>query len=360
VLADLGLSVVREIPARLWTGVLNGSYTVHGGVVRDAGGRIMAHLVSSGSSDLLKAAVPGVDVLNAILTNGQLVSIARDVDEIRSMVSNVLAVSAAGTALAGIGLVANVAGTIYLSRKLDSVQAGLARVERLLKDQNLAVLRAAVDNLRHAEHASDVETRKAMLVAANTDFLRSAHFYGDQFADCLRLDEVLPLEGAFTLASMGSAMCLSELGMYGAAAGEFDKNFARWGPLARKHTGKFLLGEAPHRLLDATFVDILPAQELAATMDFVHDTHRSWTWIDELRRGGSWLDRAGEKGVRAALPVAQALRAKHDALSTFAEHLRFLDARRIGVSTFAAQADARRRELGVETAWVLSAPRVAA
>jgi len=37
-LADLGLSVARQIPVETLTGLVSGMYSLHGGVIRDAGG----------------------------------------------------------------------------------------------------------------------------------------------------------------------------------------------------------------------------------------------------------------------------------------------------------------------------------
>ena len=234
-LAELGLAVVREIPVQTLAGLVSGAYTLHGGVVRDAGGRIVAHLLTSGPADLIKATIPGLNVLSSLVGSGQLYSLSRDVEELRGVVESVMTVASAGAALSGIGLIANVAGTAFLSRKLDSVQTQLARIERLLNDQHLSVLRGAVDNLRHAEHAADMETRKAMLVSAKTDFSKSAHFYGSQFADSRSLQEVLALEDSFGLAVVGSALCLSELGMYGAAA-QISRATTTGGGLWRRST----------------------------------------------------------------------------------------------------------------------------
>lgn len=264
-LAELGLAVVREIPVQTLAGLLTGAYTLHGGVVRDAGGRIVAHLLASGPADVIKSTIPGLNVLSSLVGSGQLYSLSRDVEEVRGLVESVLTVASAGAALSGIGLIANVAGTAFLSRKLDAVQSQLARIERLLNEQHLSVLRSAIDNLRHAEHASDNETRKAMLVSAKTDFSKSAHFYGSQFADSRSSQEVLALEESFGLAAIGSALCLSELEMYGAAAADFEGHYDRWRPLAQKHVQQYFLGDSPPRLLEANVHDA-PAADVVALL----------------------------------------------------------------------------------------------
>jgi hypothetical protein len=359
-LADLGLVVAREIPLNTLAGLLTGSYSLHGGVVRDAGGRIVSHLITSGPFDLVKTLVPGVNTLTSLVGSGQLYSLAKDVEQVRQMVSTVLTVSTAGAVLSGVGLVASVAGTAFLSRKLDSVQRQLEHIERLLNDQHLSVLKGAVDSLKHAENAADRETRRALLVSAKTDFSKSAHFYGSQFADPRSVNEVIVLEEPFALASIGSAICLSELGMYGAAAADFEGHCDRWRPLARKHVSKYLLGDAPYRLLDGAYADDLPARELADTLDYVNSEQKSWSRIDELRKEKAgrglnfpkpWGDK--EKEDKAAIQVARTLRAKDAVLDSYGEHLRFLDAKKISVGAFATAANEERKALGCDAVCLL-------
>lgn len=359
-LTELGLAVVREIPSQTLAGLLTGAYSLHGGVVRDAGGRIVAHLLSSGPGDLIKATIPGLNVLSSLVGSGQIYSLSRDVAELRVLVESVMTVATAGAALSGIGLIANVAGTAFLSRKLDAVQSQLANIERLLKEQHLSVLKGAVDNLRHAEHAADRETRKAMLVSAKTDFSKSAHFYGGQLADSRTVPELLALEDSFSLAAIGSALCLSELGVHGAAAADFEGHYERWRPLAQKHVQQHLLGDAPQRLLGEALVDDVPAAELVQALDFAHSTSKSWGWIDELRRekassrGISIPNWSKDKSIREAAAMSTKLRIKDGSLAAFGEHLRLLDRKRISASAFAAAADEARRQLDVPAAWLAS------
>lgn len=360
-LADLGLTVARTIPLETLTGLLTGAYTAHGGVVRDAGGRIVAHLLTDGPADLVKTLIPGVNVLSSLAGSGQLYSLAKDVEEVRQLVSTVLTVSATGAVLSGVGLIAGVAGTAFLSRKLDAVQRQLEHIERLLTDQHLSVLRGAVDSLKHAEDAADQETRRALLVSAKNEFSKSAHFYESQFGEPRSGDEVLLLEEPFALAAMGSAICLSELGMHHTAAEDFQSHCDRWSPLARKHVSDFLLGEKPYRLLDGAYADDLPARELADTLDFVNSEHRSWQWLDELRKqkASSRIFRLpkpfGGKGMddKTAIQLARTLRAKDGVMTSFCDHLRFLEGKQISVGAFATAANEERMALNCEAACVV-------
>lgn len=347
----IGLTVLREIPVQTVAGLLTGAYRLHGGVVRDAGGRIVAHLLAT-SPDALKGIIPGVNVLSSLVGSGQAYLIARDVEEVKSMVTSVMAVSSAGAVLAGLGLVTNLAGTAFLSRKLDAVQSQLAHIERLLKDQHLSVLKGAVDNLRDAEHASDKETRKSMLISAKTDFSKSAHFYGSQFADPRSVEEVFALEDSFSLAMLGTAICLSELGMYGAAAADFEGHLDRWQETSRKHVNQHLIGGSALRLLKAEFVHELPARELVGILDFANHSAKGWAWIDDLRRdkGTGPLWGPSDKNVKAGIKLASSLHAKNDVLEAFSAHLRFLDEKKLGIGKFATEAESARSDLGTSVA----------
>lgn len=360
-LEGIGLTVLREIPVQTLAGLLSGAYTLHGGVVRDAGGRIVAHLLTSGPVDLIKMAVPGLNALSSLVGSGQLYSLAQDVQQVQELVSTVLKVSVAGAALSGIGLIASVGGTMYLGRKLTSVQDQLARIERLLNDQNVAILKSAVDNMRHAEHAGAGDTRKAMLIGAKTDFSRSAHFYGSQFADAQRLEEILLLNECFILAAMGHAMCLSELGMPGAAAADFDDHADRWRGNARKHVEQHVLGDAPHRLMGDGFVEDYAAADLVATLDFARSSRKRWDWIDELRRHKAAKGvltmpsrSPSDRATKAAIPVAQSLVARSPVLDAFGEHLRFLDNKNMRIGDFAREVEERRKQLDAQVICVLA------
>ena len=121
-LADLGLTVARQIPIETLTGLVSGMYTVHGGVIRDAGGRIVSHLVTSGGSAAMSSLVPGLGVLGQALQGAQLWKIGKDVAAVQQTVNTVLNVAMTGTVLSGLGLVTSVAGFTYLRHRLNQLE----------------------------------------------------------------------------------------------------------------------------------------------------------------------------------------------------------------------------------------------
>lgn len=71
-LPGLGLTVLRQIPVEYLGGILTGAYSLHGGVIRDGGGRILAHLISGGATDALLELIPGASTISSAIANGQL------------------------------------------------------------------------------------------------------------------------------------------------------------------------------------------------------------------------------------------------------------------------------------------------
>ena len=103
-LTELGLTVSRQIPFEHLGGVLSGAYTLHGGVLRNAGGQIVAQLVSGGPASALTSLVPGLNTLSSLGANFQLYSLGRDVAAIQSTLTDVLNVATVGAVLSGLGL----------------------------------------------------------------------------------------------------------------------------------------------------------------------------------------------------------------------------------------------------------------
>jgi len=184
VLTELGLTVTRSIPLEQLGGLLSGAYSLHGGVIRDGAGRIVSHLVSSGTPNALTSLVPGLNTLSSVIANGQLYSLGRDVAAIQSTVSTVLNVASAGAVLSGLGLVTSIAGFAYLHKRLNVVDKQLAELLDIVKDikqtlmyQQFANLRAAVKLMQHAERADDHEVRRGKLLQANEGMLHQQRPY---------------------------------------------------------------------------------------------------------------------------------------------------------------------------------------
>ena len=62
-ITELGLTVARQIPLDMIGGLLSGAYSLHGGVIRNGAGQIVAHLASASGSSLI-GLVPGLNVIS--------------------------------------------------------------------------------------------------------------------------------------------------------------------------------------------------------------------------------------------------------------------------------------------------------
>jgi len=372
-LQALGLIVLRQIPMQLLPGLLGGAYQLHGGVVRDAGGRIVAHLLTAGPSDLMRSLVPGMDLLSGLVANGQLFRLSRSVEELRSSVQTILQVSATGTALSGLGLVTQAAGVAYLAHRLGRIERVLARMEQSLEDlkravvtHHLATLKGAMDNLRHAESDEDLGRRTGMLLDAKRDFQVARHYYLSRVADAAEPQEFAALEECLTLAMLGAALTASELRRYDVAAADLRTHAADWNAAARRFVQERALGVNPERLLE-TSPDQVSSGDLVALLDFAEGDAKGWTRIDELRRRSLEKERSGTRGLPwprkleelpipvDALGVARALRERDLVLQAQVEHFCFLEKSGISARDFSQAAQSELSASGVEAVCIVPA-----
>jgi hypothetical protein len=227
--------------------LLSGAYSLHGGVIREGGGRIVAHLATSGESGALNSLVPGVNVLGTMLGNGQLIGLGSTAKQVQSTLSNVVSIASTGAMLSGLGLVTSIAGFAFLHMRLDEMGARLAKlantveeIMRLITSQQYASLRVAVDTMQHAELSSDLEVRRGLLLQAKRDFTNLIYLYGYQWNESSNIKELPFLEDCYTLAYTGASLATSELGMSEVAASEFRKHYENWLQTAKKHVAKQL------------------------------------------------------------------------------------------------------------------------
>jgi hypothetical protein len=328
-LTDLGFTVLRQIPLEYLTGVARGLYSLHGGVLRDHAGRIVAHLATPEVGAVI-GSVPGLNVVANVVQAYQLHDLSQNVQK-------VLAVSLAGTALSGLGLATSLAGFAYMSRKLTSIERRIAEVKDWLMSTCEGQLRAAVADLGHAASASDGETRRLLTMSAKTTFASLAHHYRSQAAGSKSLNELEISEDYSVTALLGAVMCTSDLGLHDSAVDDFSAYRQKWIEVARAQLHRVLDLDNASRLLDGRYADAMPASQLVAILDFARNDPRGLNWIDDLRRGYG-RGTALTSGIRAvsdeSLLYARRLIARAEVLSSYEEHFRVLAARRMSSSDF--------------------------
>lgn len=375
-LSELGFTVLRQIPSELLPGLVTGAYSLHGGVLRDGAGRIVAHLLTAGPADLLKSLVPGLDVLSGLVGNGQIFALSRSVEALQSSVATVVQLSAAGTIMAGLGLVATAGGVAYLNGRLNGIERHLERLEDKLDDvrrsvvtYQLAVLKGAMDNLRHAEQYMDGDRRQGMLLDAKRDFQTARHNYSDRLKDASTSGEFAALEECLSLAMTGSALCASELELYDIAATDFESQLAEWQESARRFVQGWVDSTGYGKLLEVP-TDEVPTDELVALLDFGEGTNRGWARIDELRRAtkaqehaqrketfrSPWPRKAVRSESTGDVRTAMVLRQRSLILQAHGEHLKFLASRRMSGGAFATHAKEELAHAGADALFVLAPP----
>ncbi|NUZ04676.1 hypothetical protein [Piscinibacter koreensis] len=351
---NLGFTVLRQIPLEHLANIASGLFTVHGGVIRDQGGRIVAHLALPALSGIANT-LPGLNVLGGLVQSYQL-------HEISETVKEVLAISLANTALSGLGLAVSLAGFAYVTHRLNGIDQRIAEVKGWLKSATEGQLKAAVADLGHAARSSESQIRQQLMLSAKTTFTSLAHHYRHQAASAKVLSEIEICEDYSVTAMLGAVMCASDLGLHEAARDDMRAFRAEWAGMARAQIKRLLdLHNAP-QLLDGRYATVLPAADLIRVLDFADGEARGLQRIDDLRKGYSGA-KAFATGWRTigddTIAYARKLRARDDVLASYDEHFGLLAAQRIGASDF-ARLVAQVTQGGAFRVLMLERPRLAA
>lgn len=347
-LSDLGLNVARSIPVEHLAGLMTGALSLHGGVVRDTGGRIVSHLVIPAASSAL-GAVPGVGLLGSVINGLQLHSLSTDVAAVKAATEQVLNYSIASAALSGLGLVTSVTGFAYLAHRLNRIDRKLGALEkqtksikRFLQSTQHSQLLHAIDTLRLSQSASDQETRRHLLIQCKQTFGTLAHQYRALIEESEDITERSATEDCYVLSAIGNVTTSSNLGLFKEASDEMLLHYSEWKVMARSHCGRLLLKDDPARLLDPRYVRTIPITSLVKLLDFCNNAKKGLLWIDDLRSGlgtSTFVRGALGQTETPVIDYCQKLLAKNDALDGFAAHMSFLSEQKISLSRFAQHAE---------------------
>lgn len=329
-LSEAGFTVLRQVPAEYWSGIASKVYSVHGGVIRDQGGRILAHLAMPAVSAPLQL-VPGLTLIPELIQSYQL-------EVVNENVLRAVSWSMASTAMSGLGVATSLASVAYLARRINQIDDRIADLKNWLKSSSEGDLRAAVSNVTHASKALDGQQRQQLLLSAKTSFAALAHHYRSQAASSTKLAEIEIFEDSAATAMMGAVLCASDVGLYDSAADDMLAYHDAWAAMARTQARRLLQLDDPARLLDGRYVPALPATALTSLLDFAMEEDKGIEWIDELRTGygrGTALT-AGIRPIdEAAVRFARRLQARHDVLTGYCSHFTLLAQRGMSSSSFA-------------------------
>ncbi len=343
-ITELGLTVARQIPLDMIGGLLSGAYSLHGGVIRNGAGQIVAHLASASGSSLI-GLVPGLNVISSAVANGQLLMLANDVKELQSAVSSVLNVATTGAALSGLGLVVSIAGFAYLSKRFKQIETLLVDVKDLIETRNLADLKAAMGYMKDAEAVDSIghDNRRSLLLEAQKNFSTLAHLYGDLWGKVESPKQIQALEGFYTLAFTGASIANSELGMHDVAVRQFNEHLDQWKSTARRQIKAHVLCKDPARLQSVS-ADVLTTAELINLLDFANETKKGINWLDDFRpkSSTSWIPQVPKMSLpwdtldQGMLATAKQWERRNAVLDSHKAHLEFLAKRKLSVGQFSS------------------------
>jgi hypothetical protein len=330
-----GLTVLRVIPWQWLAGIASGLYRVHGGVIRDQGGRILAHLALGTASQLdgpLRVVSDLINVTTGVHNTLQLKQLSRDVE-------TTLNLGLATTALSGLSLTTSLAGFAYLGHRLNQIEGTIKEIKGWLRSETEGQLRAAIKDYAHASQTEEVGTRRQLLLSAKTMFTSLAHHYRSQSAALTSLADVQLCEEYFVLAALGAVSCASDLGLHAPARKELADYHGEWAKLARTHLHRLLKLDDPSHLLDSRYVKGLPTRDLIALLNFAKQEQKDIGWIDQLRTGFRTATSL-TSGIRPVEPAAAAyarkLVARNEVLDSYISHFGFLAEHRVSASDFAS------------------------
>jgi hypothetical protein len=362
-----GISVSRVIPENTLLGLLSGAYSLHGGVVRDMGGRIVAHMAAPSSALSL---LPGLGWVADAFQTYQLHKMGLVLARVETQLGTLMKVSAATVALSGLGLVVSVAGFALLSRKLNELNVTLGRIElntrktnQFLQAVQYSQLKAAVDNLRHARETTDPNTRRDCLMSSKNDFGQLVHQYPHLWSQFEDLNELQALDDGYSIAMVGLAQATSDLGMGQVALHDFATHRMAWQHVARNHCTSKALKTDPQRLIHHRYLSSMPADSLLKLLDFAHQTNKGVQWLDELRamESDASLLRLPKFGSEdAELEFVRKLVARDDVLAGYESHLNFLVEQDIRSCDFQAKVqELADNSPGTDPVWVVLAEPIA-
>lgn len=332
-IGEAGFTVLRQVPAEYWAGIASNLYSVHGGVIRDGAGRILAHLSMPAATAPLQL-VPGLNLIPDLIQSYQLSALSESVRQAVSW-------SMASTAVAGLGVACQLATVAYLSRRLNLIDGRIAEVKEWQKSESEGRLRAALADLKHAGKTNDPQTRRQLMLSAKTAFAALAHHYRRQAASATKVQDVEIFEDLAATAMLGAVLCVSDLGLHDAARDDMVAYLHEWADTARAQVRRLLQLDDAARLLDGRYVSALPTAALVRVLDFAHQESKGLDWIDQLRSGYGRTT-ALTSGIRTidepTIHYARKLQARHDVLDGYCSHFDFLAAKRLSASEFSSLA----------------------
>ena len=274
------LNLERTIPDSVLAGVLSNQYSVHGGVIRNASGQIVRHLIPAAGQSLNPFGLVGLpfDFINTY-----------QLHRLSEMSQQLMIIGTTTMALSGLNLAVSSVGFLALNKSLKEVEDQLKKM-----DAKLDWIRTFLDSGRRATlmHAaeelsilpSDAEHRKQILYKCRDALGQVAMHYLQHWDESSENMEAMSYQHYYAMALLMKVRCSAELEMHQNAVTELERGLRNWRDRSRALALDGILHDEESRFLLAEYVDLVPSAKIAGWLDFAHDKALGYEWIDTLRR----------------------------------------------------------------------------
>ena len=288
-----GLPLVRSIPPGVWAGIVTGRYQIFGGVIRDAAGQIVRHLIPVAASPIagiLGLAKDAFTTYELGQVSSKLTRLSTEVEALSRTTASVLHVAQGTMALSGLNLALGAVSFVALNhklaavdKKLDALAKHVIGIRKFLAGNQRATMLAAVKDLSKIHAVQGDANRFAILQRARGDLCQLNLFYQQALAEADGLSTAMVYEDLFCVTALAQVRCSAELGMFNSAKDELEEMGDFWRTQARRVADTLIIQKDPERFLAGEFAREVPAARIAAWLDFVHDEEKGLGWVDELR-----------------------------------------------------------------------------
>ncbi|WP_237067760.1 hypothetical protein [Microbulbifer guangxiensis] len=287
------LTLQRSIPESVITGVLSGKYSIHGGVIRDAGGRIVRHLIPAASTSLNPLGVLSApfDIFNTF----QLRDIAKTTQKLVGISQTTMAISGLNLAVSAASFAVLYSSLKRVEGRVKSIDKKVDWIKTFLDTDRRSSLLLAADEL--SSLPTDKSHRNHILHLSRESLGHAAMHYLEHLDHSTELLEAMSYQHFFCTAFLMRARCSAELGMFDKALSELQSGHKDWQAKGRHIASNMILGEDPERFLQKNYVEFLPSAKIVDWMDFTHNERKGLAWIDELRSRTSESRISGLKGL---------------------------------------------------------------
>lgn len=332
-LAELpGYTVARSIPDNVVLGLLQGTYKLFGGVVRDQSGKIISHLIPASGmllsgNPVTALAVEGVKTASQLVGNVQLHQIGKDV-------SQILTIAQTSMAISGLTLAVSAAGFIFLNNKLNLIEKQLHEIakdvksiKKFLELEERGRLITALKQLRDYYHIEEINIKTELLLSSRQTFGEIHEKYKSLLCNECSAEEFISIEEFYVITALGYTQCSAELGLLEQARNELEDSQKIWLENARGFVQSKALGNSPNRFFSKKYVSTVQLEEVAVWEDFAKGTEEGIGNLNEMRKLSGKLEmnisKAPDKQEQFILSSARKLVERSKVISSYIDQYKY-------------------------------------